>query len=170
MPTPKKGRKSIKQPARPKAVKKPVVTHKPLESPLRKLVRTAAAKGAFAAPDVKPVPPVFSEPLPIPGPPPRPDPPRPEPEPDPAPEVLADTVGALLTESWSHHVNRLAAMKRQDRDGSRRCASLALECRLKAHQLDPEHKAVDWSLEQHRVKHRDTHDAMVEFYKAVLGV
>lgn len=162
-------RKSIKQPPRPKKVKQPPrPVHKPIESPLRKLVRTATAKGAFAAPDVVPVevPPVFAEPLPIP-------PGRPEPKPEPEPELpksVEEQVGALLTESWAHHVNRLAAMKKQDRDGSRRCAQLALDCRMQAHRLDPKHEAVDWQLEQHRVKHRDTHEAMVEFYKTVLGV
>jgi len=86
----------------------------------------------------------------------------------PAPAV---TVQQLLKDSWTAH--KAAAELRRQRVGRgqvRPYIERALELRLQAHELDPDHRDSAWVIEgMQTARGVDTHDALVTFYRQQLA-
>lgn len=94
------------------------------------------------------------------------------PHPDPAqgqadPPPASPSVAQLLAESRAHHQNKNKLANRKvngqpapDYKGAEAEIALALEKRLQAHALDPQHADPAWSLD------RASHEDLVAFYQA----
>lgn len=114
------------------------------------------------------------DPEPQPGDPPPPEPPPVEPPPPTPPPVidpaLASAVEGLLRESAAAHLRAKQLRSQKDFWHGDEQLRIARDKRVQAHELDPEHTAPEWQVEQARMPHRvNCHDAMMAFYDTHLS-
>lgn len=76
------------------------------------------------------------------------------------------SVGDLLTASQRSHLQAQVCRKQKDRAGHLDCCRVALDLRLQAHELDPDHRDPAWAQERTKKFH---HDALITFYEHELA-